>query len=235
MRQLLDFARGITQPFMQSSSACPILTCREVKPHCRQTIYHTIKGKRCAGCDVDICKAKGKRKKSRTSSIVRVQRIKARTVVTQPPTIVPSVLNIVPQVSNIIQQVPEIVTQVVPNIVPHGVPGIGSQLVSSIGSQATSMIPALRPDDTLMPNIGSQIVSNIGSQASSMIPALRPDDNLMHFENRWLQPRELDTFDRTNSFQIMPGIVPLDDAPRPRELEFPTGWENSWITNPLIG
>ena len=231
MRQLLDFARGITQPFMQASSACPILTCREVKPQCRQTIYHTIKGQRCAGCDVDICKAKGKRKTSRTSSIVRVQRIKARPVVTQTPTIVPSVLNIVPQVSNIVQQVPEIVTQVVPNIVPQGVSGIGSQLVSSIGSHASSMIPALRPDDTLMPNIGS----HIGSQASNMIPALRPDDNLMQFENRWLHPREIDTFDRTNSFQIMPGIVPLDDAPRPRELEFPTGWENSWITNPLIG
>ncbi|KAK3103499.1 hypothetical protein FSP39_019657 [Pinctada imbricata] len=147
MRQILDFAREFTKPLIRSTSACPKLNCaNHIAAHCRRSVYYNIKGKRCAGCDVDICKVQQRRRKN------------------------------------------------------------------------TRIVPVRR------------------SEMPIFIPRIKADDGLMQFENRWAQPREIDLMS-TNSFDpiqnsLMGGGFALDDARR--DADFPRGWENSWITSPLM-
>ncbi|XP_062613819.1 uncharacterized protein LOC134275566 [Saccostrea cucullata] len=77
MNELMDFAISVTKPKSRKSIAenvehtktgivCPSYKCSDtIEPGCRRSVYYVIKGQRCMGCDVDVCKVKKRRESAR--------------------------------------------------------------------------------------------------------------------------------------------------------------------------
>ncbi|XP_061178544.1 uncharacterized protein LOC133187198 [Saccostrea echinata] len=79
MNELMNFAISVTNPISKSrkskvenigntkrSFVCPSYKCSDtIEPGCRRSVYYVIKGQRCMGCDVDVCKVKKRRENAR--------------------------------------------------------------------------------------------------------------------------------------------------------------------------